>query len=348
MSPVPSTPAMPLDLLPRYALLAGYVADLHVLDMGGLCLPGLGLWLTAGASQVDVVTDDLSATQSALAAQGLTPVNVLGPDAFNLAPEGSYDLILCHDLSPRLAADPALLLRLRRLLSPAGVLLTAVAGTDGEQLEQLLGRRWPSDLPLATLQAQLAPLFGAISLLGQSPVLGSLFYDLNDDDDPEPSLDRAYMPEAEIPGWTLLWCGPDPMALDCLNLVQLPLGLATAQPAAMAQRLASLQAAQDALLQQLAQQATSLTEMHAELAQAQLQASAPAMAEHALTEKPSVAHDTRLRTDGTATAKPTQHDSASSASPSPMTGEHARPLHASVDELEDLLRDVGAEPTSSR
>lgn len=271
-----------LDLRSRYVLLAAMVPNRHVLDFGGLCPTGLLAWTEVGAASLTVASGRAAELVASLETLGLPDVAVVSfAEALEEVP-AAFDLILCHDLDGRLDGQTELLAGLRRILAPGGILVAAVSMPNGEHLGQLGGAAATSAHRMEALRARLSPSFGAISLVGQSPLLGSLFYDLDDDEDPDLSLDRSSMPESEVPGDVLLFCGPTPLALGALSLVQMPLAWATTALAEQLQTVTLLRHGQAGLQRQLAQHTATVARLEARLA--------AATAPQTLTEEATLAH----------------------------------------------------------
>src|SRR4051794_39530275 len=117
-----------LELHARYVLAAPLVEDKRVLDLGGAAATSLVPLAEAGAAELAVACDDPQTFGAELAEAGLEGVAVSLDEGLPLPyDDGAFDIVICHDLAERVAADAAWEAEVRRILSPEGYLMAAVA-----------------------------------------------------------------------------------------------------------------------------------------------------------------------------------------------------------------------------
>lgn len=216
-----------LEIQARYALAAPLAPERRILDLGGHSAAGLLLLAQSEPAEIAATHAQPRALQRELDAAGIEGIEVR-PDGSTLPFEdGSYDLIICHDLAERVSEDPQFMDELRRILSPEGYLLAAVANPEGTSLTELGGVAGESAMSYQDLHAMVMPHFAAMTLFGQLPLTATLFYDAQDEsEEPGLTLDRSLLPEDdEQAGWYVLLFGPEPQHRDDLGIVQLPFGL---------------------------------------------------------------------------------------------------------------------------
>ncbi|MBN1962710.1 MAG: methyltransferase domain-containing protein, partial [Deltaproteobacteria bacterium] len=215
-----------LETEARYTLIASIAEGRKILDFGCLDARGLSILADAEAAEITVICDDPDSINQQLNTLGVEGVELLleTDDPLPFADQ-VFDIIICHDPEMRLQKDSERLQELRRILCPSGILIVAIANPNGQTLGDLWGEQHsPSSLTYEEGYARLAPLFGNVSAFGQSPMVASLFYDLNSqEEDPGLLFDRSLADEEELPGWYLLFFGSEPIRRDDLNIVQLPL-----------------------------------------------------------------------------------------------------------------------------
>ncbi|HET6346579.1 MAG TPA: methyltransferase domain-containing protein, partial [Myxococcota bacterium] len=225
-----------LELHARYVLAAPLVENKRILDLGGASAASLVPLAEAGAAELSVVCDDAHAYQDELTEIGLEGVTVTPETGLPLPyDDGAFDFILCHDLAERVAADAAWESELRRVLGPDGYLMAAVANPNGHFLSEIAGERFASSVSYEDLVGQMGAHFAAVTVFGQSPLAGTLFYDFADSEEQGLSLDRALLPDDdEAPGWYVILFGPEEKHRDDLAIVQLPFDTVTGAAAAAA------------------------------------------------------------------------------------------------------------------
>jgi SAM-dependent methyltransferase len=225
-----------LELHARYVLAAPLVENKRVLDLGGATGASLVPLAEAGAAGLMVVCDEPHAYEEELTDIGLEGVTVAAETGLPLPYEdGAFDFILCHDLAERVAADAAWESELRRVLAPEGFLMAAVANPNGQFLSEIAGERFASSVGYEDLVGQIGAHFAAVTVFGQSPLAGTLFYDFADSEEQGLSLDRALLSDDdEAPGWYVILFGPEEMHRDDLAIVQLPFTTVTGAAAAVA------------------------------------------------------------------------------------------------------------------
>jgi SAM-dependent methyltransferase len=232
----PRSTSIILDTQARYVMLGSLAEDRRVLDVGCSDARALQALAEGGPSELSAVCSDAAAVARELEQAGIEGVEVLaasdGPLPFA---DASFDLVICDDLAERLATQPQLVAELRRVLDPGGTLTLAIPDPSGATLGALTGERVSSAVGYEALYARLAPSFGALSVLGQAPMVGSMFLDLSSqDDDAAIGLDPSLLDGEQQAGWLLLFFGPEPVRPAALPIVPVPIAaLAGAvQPAA--------------------------------------------------------------------------------------------------------------------
>lgn len=199
-----------------------------MLDLGGGIATGVAHLLDNGATHVTIVSDHWRETRRQLeknTTYDLNQIELRGEGRLPLADEeASFDVILCHDLGQRLATDVRWLSELRRLLKSDGYLVSFIANPDGVYLSELISEKPAVEYSYTSFVEGAAPHFGAISVFGQVPLVGHLFFDFSEGSgDPGLIFDRALLPEEdETPAWYCIVCGPLPQARDELSIVQIP------------------------------------------------------------------------------------------------------------------------------
>lgn len=235
-----------LELATRYAMAAPLADNRRILDFGGHSVPGLVALAEAGARELVVASNAAAALTEALNSAGLEGIDVMADDAAGLA-DGlePFDLIVCHDLPARLSADARFGETLRRLLTPDGYLMAAVANPKGTFLSEVAGTRFTPEIPYEELVDRIGPSFATLTVFGQTPVTGTLFFDFADtSEDTGLSLDRSLLPdEDDEAGWFVLLFGPVAQHRDDLAIVQLPFASVVAAAARRGAAVAPLGAA---------------------------------------------------------------------------------------------------------
>ena len=216
-----------LEIQARYVLAAPLAAEKRILDLGGHSVAGLLLLAQSEPAEIAVTHTQARTLHRELEASGIEGIEVKSDGATLPFDDAAYDLIVCHDLGERLLADGNFLDELRRVLSPDGYLLAAVANPGGVGMSELGGVACESAMSYQDLHAQVSPHFGAMTLFAQLPLTATLFYDAQDEsEEPGLTLDRSLLPEEdEQAGWYVLLFGPEPQHRDDLGIVQLPFAL---------------------------------------------------------------------------------------------------------------------------
>ncbi len=135
--------------------------------------------------------------------------------------DGAFDLALIEDAS--ISEPAALLRRVRKALSPRGVVL--VASANQEVTSPLMPRRasQADALDYYALYDAVKAEFEHVRMLGQAPFVGYVVADFAPDGTPEPSLDTAFVPGgAEEPETFIAIGSQQPVELDAFSVVQLP------------------------------------------------------------------------------------------------------------------------------
>jgi archaellum component FlaC len=213
------------ELEARYALFAQWAEGRRVLDMSGASCRTLMMLAEAGADEMTAIVNDPAAVEAELSALGVEGVEVVKPEGPPTAfAEASFDLIVCHDLPELLKATPAWQDELRRILAVDGYLVVSLANPKGRFLSELAGQRFQAQSSYEDLYKLLKPTFGKAAIFGQSPVVASLFFDFEaDEEEMGMSFDRALLTdEGEEPGWYVLVFAQEPPHLTDLSIVQLP------------------------------------------------------------------------------------------------------------------------------
>jgi len=213
-----------LDQEARYALVGAIAEGRRVLDIG--CGEGWGLayLAEAGAAELVGTCDEPDAVRATLQESGIEGAE-LGNDAAPPLPydDDAFNLIVCHDLAQRITDDDTWIAEIRRILADDGYLMLAVANADGVFMGELSGQRESSPLTYEECFEKLSESFGEAALYGQTPVVGSMFFDFESaEEDPDPSLDRSLMFDDEEPGWYVMVFGPEKLHRDDLAIVQHP------------------------------------------------------------------------------------------------------------------------------
>ena len=100
---------------------------------------------------------------------------------------------------------------------------------------ELSGQRDSSPLTYEECFEKLSESFGEAALYGQAPVVGSMFFDFeSEEEDPDPSLDRSLMIDDEEPGWYVMVFGPEKLRRDDLAIVQHPFARVTQRAGSVA------------------------------------------------------------------------------------------------------------------
>ncbi len=213
-----------LELHARYVLLSQWAAERRVLDIGGDA-KSLLLLAESGVGELSSMSVEPEVLTAALAQAGVEGVEVapLGVPPFPYA-DAAFDLIICHDLPEWLKQPEPWADELRRILDPAGYLVVAVPNPTGHSLSELCGMPLASSFTYEQVFKKLSQRFGQLTLFGQSPVVGHLFFDFESDvDEPGLAFDRTLLPdEGEAPAWYVLLFGPEKQRRDDLTIVQLP------------------------------------------------------------------------------------------------------------------------------
>ncbi|MEZ4272819.1 MAG: methyltransferase domain-containing protein [Myxococcota bacterium] len=212
-----------LEARARYVLISALAEGQRILDVD--CAEGLGIatLLQAGAHSITAGCDDREAMQAALPEIDTAHVHLHAPLTLPLPFEDHvFDLLICHDLSERIAQDPRWLTEVRRVLTKSGYLMTAIVNPQGANLEGPPEARCMAKMSYEELFEHLAPLFDAATVFGQSPVVANLIFDFESaEEDPDLTLDRSLLQtEEEEPGWYVLLFGPQTLHRDDLTLVQ--------------------------------------------------------------------------------------------------------------------------------
>jgi SAM-dependent methyltransferase len=135
--------------------------------------------------------------------------------------DGAFDLCIIEDAG---ISDPVpLLKRVRRALTPRGVLL--MASLNPEARSPLMPYR-PSGviaLDYYALYDAVKAEFEQVRMLGQAPFVGYVVADFAPEGTPEPSLDTAFLPGgAEEPELFIAVGSDQPVDLEAFSVVQLP------------------------------------------------------------------------------------------------------------------------------
>jgi hypothetical protein len=135
--------------------------------------------------------------------------------------DGAFDVCLIEDAG---ISDPVpLLKRVRRALTPRGVLL--MASLNPEARSPLMPYR-PSGviaLDYYALYDAVKAEFEQVRMLGQAPFVGYVVADFAPEGTPEPSLDTAFLPGgAEEPELFIAVGSDQPVDLEAFSVVQLP------------------------------------------------------------------------------------------------------------------------------
>ena len=213
-----------LEIAARYALAGPLANGGRVLDLGGYSVPGLRVLLESDVAQVVVAHAKPAAFATLLQEHDLDGIEVIDAALDADSVGAPVDLLICHDLDVRLAAQPDLLETLRAHVAPTGFLITALANPQGKFLSEVGGKRFTSKLTYDALVEQVTAHFPEMTLLGQTPLAGALFFDFADGpEDADLSLDRSLLPdESEEAGWYILIFGPERRPHPDLSIVQLP------------------------------------------------------------------------------------------------------------------------------
>jgi SAM-dependent methyltransferase len=135
--------------------------------------------------------------------------------------DGAFDVCIIEDAG---ISDPVpLLKRVRRALTPRGVLL--MASLNPEARSPLMPYR-PSGviaLDYYALYDAVKAEFEQVRMLGQAPFVGYVVADFAPEGTPEPSLDTAFLPGgAEEPELFIAVGSQQPVDLEAFSVVQLP------------------------------------------------------------------------------------------------------------------------------
>jgi SAM-dependent methyltransferase len=272
------------EILPRLVFLEPLLAGRRVLEVGGAgATDGASALLLAERGAASVLSlDDAPGTERA--ARTVThPAVQFRHAAPEQLPPGSFDVVVAHD-GLALAGDPGRLDALRALLSPAGVLLTAVPAPWGTAFSALAGAAPASEAelpPYEHVAAALARAFPVVEAATQAPALGYAVAAGEGGEELPFRVDGSLGGTVEA-AFYLFLCAPAPTGLRGVSLVTLPgrelwEGAQAAQreraeAAAVARTLAgeagALRAAGAALREDLDHAGAALAVAYGELAQA--------------------------------------------------------------------------------
>ncbi len=183
-----------------YALLNDIVDGQRVLDFGEG--GGAARLAEAGTAELTVLTEDVAACRANLESLGYDGIDVLEDTPTLPLPfaDGDFDIIVCPDLGHRLRANPNWRSELRRVLHADGYLLVGSVQAGASALVHLEGTRLHPAIPYEDLYERLSDDYAAATVFGQSPLLGSLFFDLEGDEgDTEEDDDTEEAPVVTAP-----------------------------------------------------------------------------------------------------------------------------------------------------
>ncbi len=245
------------DLLARYSFIEPLLSGRRVLELGaaGVTAGASALFLAErGAAAVVSIDDDPGAVELA-SRESQHPFVQFKTAAIEALPAKAFDLILVAD-GGALAADPARVAALHRLLGPRGRLVTALpAGQEGSALGQLVGEPPPGEQPtFESFVGALGEHFAFVEVATQSATVGYVVA-MGQDPEPEISIDGSLAGTSDT-AWYVAICGDATCGLQGLNIVALPtqpLFEAAAEHAGVADAgaAAEAQAARDALAAEL-------------------------------------------------------------------------------------------------
>ncbi|MFC1611851.1 methyltransferase domain-containing protein, partial [Myxococcota bacterium] len=225
MSPTPrQRPHPELETQPRYVVLASLVEERRVLDIGGDATSLLTL-AEAGASEIMACSDQSDALTATLSEAEVEGIEVTAIPSLPLEfGEGAFDLVIFHDLGEWIVEDEQWISELRRVLSPSGYLVLALANPNGQRLSDLCGQHLESSLTYEGAFEKLTDTFGVLTVLVQSPLAANLFYDLeSEEEEPDLVFDRSLLVEdTDAAGWYVLVFGAETVHRDDLTIVQIP------------------------------------------------------------------------------------------------------------------------------
>jgi chromosome segregation ATPase len=227
------------DLLARYSFIEPLLDGSRVLevDAAGSTEGATALFLAdrgaAAVLSIDAEGDPLEAARRAAS----HPFVQFRSAALEELPAGAFDLVLVAD-GGALAADPARVAALRRLVARGGHLVTALAAPDAAGLAEIAGEP-PAPPPpgYESFAGALGDHFPVVEVATQSATVGWVVALGSEDEEPDISIDGALAGAPEA-AWYVAICGEESSGLSGLTIVALPprplveLAAARAQPAA--------------------------------------------------------------------------------------------------------------------
>src|SRR5512136_622469 len=168
-------PRGPGDLLPRLSFLEPVLDGRRVLEIGAATATGgASAAFLAERGAAAVLSLDAAEAVARAAAEVQHPFVQFRRAAPEELPRGAFDLILVADGSPH-GADAAAIAALKPLLSPRGILVTAIRAPHGMTLGTLAGDPPAPDAevpPYEPFAAALAEQFPVVEVATQSPAVG--------------------------------------------------------------------------------------------------------------------------------------------------------------------------------
>jgi SAM-dependent methyltransferase len=212
------------EILPRILFLEPLLAGRRVLEVGAAgATDGASALLLAERGAASVLSlDEAGGAERAARLVTHPAVQFRNADPAQLPP-GAFDVVVAHD-GMALAHDPARLEALRALLSPAGVLLTAIPAPYGAALTTLAGAPPPSEVdlpPYEHVAAALARVFPVVEAATQSPSVGYAVAAGEAGEDLPFRVDGSLAGPAEA-AFYLFLCAYAPSGLRGVSLVALP------------------------------------------------------------------------------------------------------------------------------
>jgi len=210
------------DLLARYSFIEPLLPGRRVLEVGaaGATAGATALFLAErGAAAVVSVEEDLAAIEAA-GREAQHPFVQFKAASIEALPEGAYDLVLCAD-GAALAADPARVAALHRLLGPRGRLITALPAGDGAGLAELAGEPALGEQPsFESFVGALGDHFSFVEVATQSATAGYVVA-MGQEAEPEIAIDGS-LAGTSATAWYVAICGETPCKLKGLTIVALP------------------------------------------------------------------------------------------------------------------------------